>query len=153
MPPVLGIRQHSQQPRRITRQLVGDHHPRLAAGRGDHTPKERFGRVLITPWMHQEVEYDAMRVNRSPQPMALAFDLALYLVQLPFVTRVCTPSPQSRCLGWAELGALGADRLVSDGHSALSQQLLDVTQAQAESLAEPHRMADDLGRVPIPTIR
>src|SRR5712692_4375874 len=96
VPSMLGAGQHSPQRRRITCELIGDHHSRLGPGRHQYPPQERFGRVLITPLLHQYVEDDAVLVDGTPQPVALAVDLQLHLVQMPFVTRPCTSSTQSR---------------------------------------------------------
>ena len=42
-------------------------------------PRER---MLITPLLHQNVEDDAVLIHRSPQPVTLALDLELHLVQM-----------------------------------------------------------------------
>src|SRR6266571_1829288 len=107
--------------------------------------QEALGSYLIAPLLHLDVEDDAVLVDCPPQPVALAFDLELHLVQMPFVTRASTPSTQSCGVARAELCAPGSDRLVRDGHAPLGQQLLDVAQAQAEAVVEPHDVADDLG--------
>jgi hypothetical protein len=66
---------HSPQRWRITCELVGDHHSRLGTGRCEYTPQEGFGRVLITSLLYQDVEDDAVLVDGTPQPVALAVDL------------------------------------------------------------------------------
>ena len=64
-----------------------------------------------------------MLVDCPPQPVALAVDLQLHFVQMPFVT-----------------------------YASLSQQLLDVAQVQAEAVVEPYAVADDLGRETIASV-
>ena len=39
-----------------------------------------------------------------------------------------------------------SDRLVGHGDAALGEEVLDLTEAQAETVVEPDRVADDLGR-------
>jgi hypothetical protein len=48
--------------------------------------------VLIAPLLNQNVEDDTVLVDGPPEPVALAFDLELHLVQMPFVTRACSAS-------------------------------------------------------------
>jgi hypothetical protein len=43
--------------------------------------------MLIAPLLHQNVEDNAVLVDCTPQPVALALDLQMHLVQMPFVTR------------------------------------------------------------------
>src|SRR5271157_6562933 len=44
------------------------------------------------------------------------------------------------------------NRLVRHRHSALRQQILDVTQAEGEPEVKPYRLLDDLGRETIPAV-
>ena len=44
------------------------------------------------------------------------------------------------------------NRLIRDGDAALSEEVLDVAEAQAESVIQPHRVTDDLGRESIAAI-
>src|SRR5947209_5905142 len=44
---ILGVRQHAPQGRWVTRQLVGDDHPRRVVPPSDGPPYESLGRVLI----------------------------------------------------------------------------------------------------------
>src|SRR5208283_1640506 len=48
-----------------------------------------------------------------------------------------------------ELCTPGPDRLVGDHHTAGNHQLLDVAQTQRETVIQPHRMPDDLDRIPV----
>jgi hypothetical protein len=45
-----------------------------------------------------------------------------------------------------------ADTLVGDTHAALGQDQLNVTQTEAENMIQPDRVANDLGRKPMPRI-
>jgi len=46
----------------------------------------------------------------------------------------------------AEFPAPVSDAVVGDHNAALGQGLLDITQAEAEPVMQPHGMADDIGR-------
>ena len=52
--------------RRITRELISDHHSRLGPGCREHTPQEGFGGVLIMALLHQDVQDDAVFVHGPP---------------------------------------------------------------------------------------
>ena len=94
-----------------------------------------------------------MLVDRAPEPLALAFDLELDLIQRPLVAGACASPSQTSGIARAECGAPGAARLVRNGYPALGEQLFDVPEAEMKPNIEPYRMADDLDRVAIATLR
>src|SRR5689334_22682855 len=70
----------------------------LAPGRPRPAPR-RPG-MLITPLLYQAVEDNAIFVDGTPQPVTLALDLELHLVEMPFVARSCTSAtPPGRVAG------------------------------------------------------
>ena len=50
---------------------------------GEDPTQERYGRELIAPLLHQDVEDDALIVACPPQPVAFALDLELHPIQGP----------------------------------------------------------------------
>ena len=82
---MLGVRQHFANRRWIAGQLVGDHHARLKADTVNNLPKEAFGGLLITSRLHEDVEHDAVLIDRPPEPVAFTVDLEQHLVQMPLV--------------------------------------------------------------------
>ena len=57
------------------------------------------------------------------------------------------PAPFERVgEGSPEPQAPGTDALITDDDAALGQDGLDVAQAQAEAVVEPHGVGDDFGR-------
>ena len=50
---------------------------------GEDPTQERYGRELIAPLLHQDVEDDALIVDCPPQPVAFALDLELHPIQVP----------------------------------------------------------------------
>ena len=64
---------------------------------------------------------------------------------MPFVAWP-RPAPLERVgEGSSKAQAPGADALVAHDDAALGQDRLDVAQAQAEAMVEPHGVGDDLG--------
>jgi hypothetical protein len=118
VPSVIHIRQHAPQGGSVARELVGDHHPRLAARRLNHSAKECLGGVLITSLLDQDVEHNDVLVGGTAQPVALALDLQLHFVQMPCVTRMSASPSQSGGVGQAKLRAPGADGFVRHSHTA-----------------------------------
>ena len=53
----------------------------------------------------------------------------------------------------AELLAPAAYRLVGDDNPTLSEEQLNIAQAEAEHVIQPHGVADDLGRKPMAIVR
>ena len=62
-----------------------------------------------------------------------------------------TAIPGPGILG-AELPAPVVDALVGDGDSALRQEIIDVSEAQAEPVVQPDGVADDLGWEPVAAV-
>jgi len=65
---------------------------------------------------------------------------------MPGAARLRPPPAQPAGEVGPELQAPLPDTLVRDRHAALGQDQLDLAQAQAEHVIQPHRVADDLGR-------
>ena len=58
-----------------------------------------MGGYLIAPLLDQDVEYDAVLVNGSPQPVAFAANLQRHFVQMPLVAGSHLSSTQP-CRKW-----------------------------------------------------
>ena len=63
---MINVRQHALQGWRVTRQFVGNHDARLAAGRRDDTSQEGLGGMLIATLLHQDVQNDTVFVDGTP---------------------------------------------------------------------------------------
>src|SRR5439155_20016248 len=66
-------------------ELVRDHNPRLVAVALDELAQEALGGMLITSRLNQDVQHDAVLVDRPPQPVARTTDTNSYFVEMPFV--------------------------------------------------------------------
>src|SRR5260370_13765809 len=75
--------------RRIAAQLIGDDLARHRA-RPQHTLEEALGGRLVAPLLHQDVEFDAMLVDRTPQQVWFAAQCDEHLVEVPRVTRLAS---------------------------------------------------------------
>ena len=84
VPPMLAVRQCSANRGRVAGQLVRDHDPRFGARLAvKHTMQEALGGYLIASLLDQDVQYDSVLVNGSPQPVTFATDLQRNFVEMP----------------------------------------------------------------------
>ena len=83
MLPMLDARHDLPLCRPVARQLVGDHDARRPALPLQQLAEQALGGALITPALDQHIEYDAVLVDRAPQPVLLAGDFDGDLVQVP----------------------------------------------------------------------
>ena len=105
MAPMFGVRQHPSNGWRIARERIGDDHARLGAALAvKHPMQEALGSHLLSSLLDQDVQYDAMLINGSPQPVAFAADLQRHLVQMPLVAGAYSSSTQPCSEGGAASG-------------------------------------------------
>ena len=125
----------------VTAELVGDDHPRHRPGPLQRFPEEAPGCGLVAPVLQQDVEHVPVLVDSPPQVLLHPVDLDEDLVEMPFVARPRAASAQGRGVGGTEPARPLVDRFVADLDAALEHQLLDIAQAQAEPVVQPHTMA------------
>ncbi len=90
MSPMFSVRQHSANRGWVASQLIGDHDAWFITDAVNNLPKEAFGRLLIAPRLYQDVEHNAVLIDRPPEPVAFTVDLQQHLVEMPFVARSCS---------------------------------------------------------------
>jgi hypothetical protein len=95
--------------------------------------------------LDQDVQHDAVLVDRPLRPVAFAADLQQHLVEMPFVARSCSTTAQPGRERRAELGAPLADRLVAHDDATLGEEILDVAKAEVEAKVQLHGVGDHLG--------
>src|SRR3954454_632288 len=129
---------HNLLPRRsIAGKLVGDHDARRPALPLQQLAQQARGGALITPALDQHVEYDAVLVDRAPQPMLYPGDFDDGLIEMPFISGAGCPAPDlvGECL--AELACPLPHALVADDDAACGQHLLDHAQAERKAEIQP----------------
>ena len=84
--------------------------------------------------------------------MLHALDADEDFIHVPLVARSGSPASQPVGKTRRELLAPASHRLVGDGDTALSQDQLDIAQAEAEYVVQPDRVADDLGWEPMAVV-
>src|SRR6476660_2173220 len=133
----------------IAGQLVGHQHARHVAQALEQLAEKPCSRHRVAARLHEDVEHVAVLVDRAPQIMSGAVDLHEHLVEVPFVAGTGSPTTSLGGVVRPELGTPGPDRLGGDHDAAGEHQFLDVAQAQRETVIQPHRVPDDLDRIPV----
>src|SRR5208283_2506290 len=121
--------------RGIAAQLVGDQHTRRSPLLLQELAEQAFGGLLVAPALDEDIENEALLVDRSPEPVLLAGDGDHDLIEVPLVAAArCSPAD---AIGEfpAEFQAPLLDRLMGDRDAASRQHLLDHAQAQREPTA------------------
>ena len=88
--------------------------------------------------MNENVQDDAVLIDRSPEIVSDAVDLEEDFVQMPFITGSSTPSSQAVSILLAELIAPASDRFVADHHSSGSHHFFHIAKAHAEAKIVPN---------------
>jgi hypothetical protein len=110
------------------------------------TDGETLGSRAISPLLHQNVQENAMLVDRAPQIMQNTADADEHLVQVPRISRAQPAPVQPSGEVAAEFRAPEPNALVAHDDAAFGKNQLDVTQAEAEHVIQPNCLADDLRR-------
>jgi hypothetical protein len=116
----------------VAPQLVGHDHPRHGLQTLQKPPKEALRRVGIAPGLNENVEHDAILINGTPEIVLHALDPDEDFVHVPLVPWPWPASTQAGSETCSEFLAPAPHRLVGDDDASLSQQQLNITQAEAE---------------------
>jgi len=86
-----------------------------------------------------------MPVDGPPQVALHTLNADEYLVHVPAISRPRAPPLHAIDEGGGEFPTPPSNRLVGDRDAALGRQQFNITQAEAENMIQPDRVADDLG--------
>ena len=105
--------------------------------------EEGLRRVSIAVFLQKNVQYSAMLVHGTPQPVLDALDLDADFIQVPMGTPMGFPFLQFLGDGGAELIAPVTNCFVTDLNSALEQQFFNISVAEREAVIQPNGVLDD----------
>src|SRR5271165_6591710 len=108
--------------------------------------------MLVSLGLDQHIEDLALSVDGPPKVDHSAVDFQIDLVEMPSRMRLQATLSQVGRDQWSEMVHPTPNGLVRHRHSALRQQILDVTQAEGEPEVEPYCLVNDLGRETIPAV-
>lgn len=136
----------------IAAQLIGDDLARHWA-RAQHSLEKTFCSSLVAPLLQQNVEFDAVLIDRTPNQIRFAAQCDENTIKMLRAARLA-----SRCFclaskNSAELTAPESDRLVRHDHAAFEEQFLDAAQAQLKAKIPAHSATDDHSRKTVAAIK
>src|SRR5271166_3064893 len=108
--------------------------------------------VLVSLGLDQHIEDLALSVDGPPKVDHSTVDFQIDLVEMPSRMRLQATLSQLSRDHRSEMAHPTANGLVRRRHSALRQQILDVTQAERESEVEPYCLVNYLRREPVPAV-
>ena len=116
----------------ITPQLVGHDHPWDVLQTLQKPPEEALRGAAIAPGLNQDVEHNTILIDRAPKVLPHALDPDEDFVQVPLVPWPRPVAAQAVSETRTEFLAPASHRLVGDDNAALSQEQLNIPQAEAE---------------------
>jgi hypothetical protein len=102
--------------------------------------------VLITAWLNQDVDHVTVLIHGTPKILLLALDANEDFVQVPGVAEAALSPLQFSSIVRTELLTPDSNRFIRDDNSAFGEKILDISEAQAKAMVNPHGIADDLWR-------
>ena len=127
----------------IALQLVGDQHPRRAALLLQELSHQALGCLLVTPALDQNVEDDAMLIDRPPKPIFLTLDRDHQFIKVPLVTSFGPSTTQGFRKQPTELQRPLPYSFMTDHDTTGCQHFIHHPKAERKTEIEPHNVSDD----------
>jgi hypothetical protein len=96
--------------------------------------------------LDQDVDHVAVLIHGTPQILLLAVDSNEDLVQVPNIAEAVLTPLQFSGVVRTELPTPESNRFIGDDDSPFGEEILDIPEAQAETMIYPHGVADDFWR-------
>jgi hypothetical protein len=102
--------------------------------------------------LNEDVDHIPILVHSPPEIVPLTLHVHEELVQVPDVSLMSSPTPEVPRVVESELPTPLTYGFVRDDDSPLCQEVLNITETQTESVIQPNRVTDDLGRKPVSAV-
>ena len=102
-------------------------------------------RPLVSPGLDQHIKNFTLGIHGTPEVDQATIDLEIDLIKMPDGVGLCPPSTQVHCEHRPEMVHPAAHDLIGHQDPPLSQQILDLTEAQGEPDIKPDRLLNDFG--------
>ena len=129
--------------RGVAAELVRDQTARGAALSFQQFSEETFGRPLIAPGLHEDVDHVAVLVDRSPAILLTPLDVHEQFAQVPRVTHAAALAPERPGVRRTECPTPLPNGLVRNGDALLCQEIFGVSETQTRAVVDPEGVADD----------
>ena len=137
----------------VASQLISYDHPRHILQALQQPAKEALGGLGIAPILNKDVEDNAVLIDGTPEIVLHPLDPDEHFIHVPLVPGSWPAAAHAIGETLAEFLAPAPHCLIGDHDAPLSQEQLDVTQAEAEHVIQPYSMADELGRKAMAVMR
>ena len=107
---------------------------------------------MIAARLNQDVDHIAVLIHGPPEIVLLSIDSNKDFIQMPGVAEATLTPIQISGIARTELLTPDSNRFIRDDDSAFGEKILDISEAQAETMVNPHRIADDFWREPMALI-
>ena len=151
--PVLDIGKQVAPRHAVASQLISYDHPRYILQALQQPAEEVLGSLGIAPILNKDVEDNAVLIDGTPEIARHPLDPDEHFIHVPLVPGPGSVAAQAIAETLAEFLAPPPHCLIGDHDAPLGQEQLNVTQAEAEHVIQPHSMADELGREAMAVVR
>jgi hypothetical protein len=131
--------------RSVAAELVGHETPGLASLCGQQAVEESLSGQPIASTLDEDVDRVAVLVDGPPEVSPPTPDGDEELVQVPGVAQAALSPGEVTGVDRTELPTPLTDGLLGDDDPALGEEIFNVSEAEAEAVVQPDRVADDLG--------
>jgi hypothetical protein len=121
----------------ITLELVGYQFPRRFPLTLQHLAKEPLSSTLVSSLRYQNVERIAVLIDGSPKVQLLSLNLYKDFVDMPRITQPALLSSDGSGILRPKLQAPKPNGLIGDGETPLGKEILNITEAEHESMIQP----------------
>jgi hypothetical protein len=128
---------------RVTSEFVGNDTKWFFSLAAQQSSKESFCGALITARLNQDVDHVAVLVHGTPEILLLAIDPNEDFVQVPNISEAALTPLQFSGIVRTELLTPESNRFIRDDDSAFGQKILNISEAQAETMVNPDGIAND----------
>ncbi len=127
----------------IASEFVGHQPPGFSPLVFDETAEKPFGRALIAMALYENIKGIAVLIDRAPEILSLAMNRDKDFFDVPGIAQASLLFFELACVGRPKLPAPLSNGFIGDGDASFSQEFFDFTKAEAESMVEPHGVADN----------
>ena len=131
---------------RVAPEPVSNDAKRLLSLALQQPAEESLSSPLVMARLDQDVDHVAVLIDGPPQILLLAIDSNEDFVQVPGFSQLTLAPLQFPNIVGTEFLTPQPNRLIRDDDSPLGEQILHISEAQAEAMVGPNRVTDDFGR-------
>jgi hypothetical protein len=95
---------------------------------------------------YEDVDHVAVLIHGTPEILLLAVDSNEDFVQVPNIAKATLTPLQFSGIVRTELPTPDSNRFIRDDDSPFHEKILDISEAQAETMVNPDGIADDFWR-------